>query len=188
MKMQEIEKVIENFIDERPINAYLHLLSDNDNKITEMEFMAIACKYFNRNEKTKHLSQKWLDDMAYCMSPDSVGVCLFFGFQDKNYDRTEYLVVVNDSSLAFANNTKEYLFHSQNHLEVWNKEISITDQQFETVPKGEIVYRKADDAFVLYYDKRLSNSIQDIIDIYKKRNLNVEIHIDEEFDRLKYRG
>ena len=81
MQISEIEKLIENRTDHHPIDVYIHMLS-RGYKLTEIQFISIACRYLNRSPSTRHLVQKWRNDMVFCVSSEELGVCVFYGVKD----------------------------------------------------------------------------------------------------------
>lgn len=182
MQISEIEKLIENRTDHHPIDVYIHMLS-RGYKLTEIQFISIACRYLNRSPSTRHLVQKWRDDMVFCVSSEELGVCVFYGVKDIEYSIDKYLTIFDWSSLAYAKNVGGYLCHPQNHLELWEHHTDGCFFEYERAPKGEVVYRKHDGSFVLYCDARLIDTANDMIDLFKGSKL--EVRIDEQFDRTK---
>lgn len=186
MKLREIEKVIDNHLDGQPIGAYFELCMKDDFKLTKLEFIAIACKYLYQKEETKDLAMKWLEDMAYSTGENIPGVCLIFpnGYYPKDPDP----LMCPSRSLGFAKETKEYLIYPNTHIEEWPYIYYTKPQKFNDVPKGEIVYRKKDNTYLIFYDAPLFNLLRSRIEMFEHNGLNYELHEDEQFDRLKYGG
>lgn len=184
MKLREIEKIIDEHLFGQPIGAYFELCARDNFQLTELEFIAIACKYLSQKEETKHLTLKWLEDMAYSTGENIPGVCLIFpnGYYPKDSDP----LMCPSRSLAFAKETKKYLFYPNTHIEEWPYIYYPKQKKFNEVPKGEIVYRKKDDTYLIFYDAPLLKLLQNRINIFERNGLNYELHEDENFDRLKY--
>lgn len=80
-------------------------------------------------------------------------VCLFF------YVNGRFLV--HGCDLAAAEEYGVYLIYPQSHFDVWERYYaSIYSVDFDYYPRGRIVYRKADDSFLIYYDPCLEPVIR----------------------------
>lgn len=187
MKLQEIQKVIDEHLSGRPIGAYFDLCARGNFELSHLEFIAIACKYLSKKEETKHLTLKWLEDMAYSTGENIPGVCLMFP-NDYYPAKDDSLVMCPSRSLGFAKETEDYIIYPHTHLEEWPYIYFKEPRKYEDVPKGEIVYRKKDDTYLIFYDAPLFDLLKSTIEIFERNGLNYELHENEQFERLKYGG
>ena len=184
MKLHEIEKVIDEHLIGQPIGAYFELCEKDNFQLTELEFIAIACKYLNKKKETRHLVLKWLEDMAYSTSENIPGVYLIFP-NDHYPDKDDSPVMCPSRSLGFAKETEDYIIYPNTHLEEWPYIYFKELRKYEDVPKGEIVYRKKDDTYLIFYDAQLFDLLKSTIETFERNGLSYELHKNEQFDRLK---
>ena len=94
----------------------------------------------------------------------SVGI--FWGIPSS--DRS-WMILTDATSLAEAEEYGDFLTHPRGHYEVWEKwqkrrgapvadgsiAKAILEHEYETFPRGRIVYHSKDRRFILYADRRL---------------------------------
>lgn len=62
-----------------------------------------------------------------------------------------------------------FINYPQSHDKVWNENYAQKYcVDFDYFPRGRVVYRKSDNTYLIYYDKCIENSIEQICSRYEK--------------------
>lgn len=90
------------------------------------------------------------------------------------------IILIHCCALDKAEDSGEFLNLPKSHYEIWEKYYAAEYHvDFDYYPRGRVVYRKADQAFLIYYDRCLKNIIQRLA--YQFEGQKAEYHLDEHY-------
>lgn len=110
------------------------------------------------------------------MKKEDLQVGLFFYVNEQLY--------FSGCSLNDAENYGDFLVYDQGHYDVWERLKHLNKNHtvpYDYYPRGRIVYRKTDDTFIIYYDRCMADSLEEISLFNNYDGFNVRYELDEHY-------
>ena len=78
----------------------------------------------------------------------------------------------------------DFINYPESHFDIWNQNyLNKYGVDFDYYPRGRVVYRKADDTFIIYYDKCMEAAISLVTEKYADKKSKTEY--DEHYQCFK---
>ena len=85
-------------------------------------------------------------------------------------------LLLHKCDLKSAEQNNDFANYPKSHLDVWDKYyFNKYKKDFDFYPRGRIIYRKADNTFLIYKDSCITNEIKPILDDLKDKKVIAEL-------------